>query len=249
MIEKKEEVICLERDYKDRVQKIWEEHKNNSEIFPEDQIYRKHALLPKSIHKNRLLFIGMNPSFEKKSTIPKDEENIFFYPVSYENSKSEIPYFKRFGEVASSSKIKWTHLDLLFIRETNQKSIEKLTYIEDGINFLNMQLDISFEIIEKSEPKLIVVANAFAAEFFGKKKSKHGSFNIIWKGYNLIFQSDDKDQITFNEEIGTYEIQLNGKKVPIIFSGMLSGQRALDVGSLERLKWQIKMILEGKKMK
>lgn len=69
-------------------------------------------------------------------------------------------------------------------------------------------------------------------------------------GANMIcfFEKDNnrKKNSTFDPSIGTYRIEIDGFKTPIIFSGMLSGQRALDLGSLERLKWQIKFIIENK---
>ena len=129
--------------------------------------------------------------------------------------------------------------------------IEKLSYTDKGMDFLNAQLKITFEIIERANPKLIIVSNALASEFFGKKKeTKHRKLDKIWKGFDLYFDKNIwKNDVTFNSKIGTYEIKLNDKLVPIIFSGMLSGQRALDIGSLERLKWQSKMILESRTKK
>lgn len=157
----------------------------------------------------------------------------------------DIPYFEKMKEIAQYCKTDWTHLDLFFIRETNQKLIEGLIYTD--VEFLNEQLKISFEIIERASPKLIIVSNALASEFFGKMKTKHHGFKKIWRGFDLFFTDDiDSDKkSTFNSKIGTYGIELNDKMVPIIFSGMLSGQRALDIGSLEKLKWQTKMILNS----
>ena len=165
------------------------------------------------------------------------QKKLEFYPKMNEE-ETDIPYFEKFKEVTRDSNMGWTHLDLLYIRETNQKVIAEMMRNKDGIDFINRQLDISFDIIEKSNPKIIIVANALASELFGKMKKAHNSFTKIWKGFNLDFKKD------FDNEIGTYRIPLNGKQVPIIFSGMLSGQRALDLGSLERLKWQINMILK-----
>lgn len=86
---------------------------------------------------------------------------------------------------------------------------------------------------------MIIVSNTLASEFFRKrKKTKHSQLDKIWK-----------KETTFNSEIGTYEIKLNNRFVPIVISGMLSGQRSINVGDFERLKWQAKMILQGKKMK
>jgi hypothetical protein len=151
----------------------------------------------------------------------------------------DIPYFNKMKEIAQYCESDWTHLDLFFIRETSQKIIESLTY--SNVEFLNAQLDITFKIIERANPKLILVANAFASEFFGKLKAKHYGLQKIWRGFDLIFEGNNS---TFNSKIGTYEIEINNKKIPLIFSGMLSGQRALDIGSFERLKWQTKMILD-----
>lgn len=247
-MQKETETVDIKKLYENRVLKIWQDHKDD-DIFKEpDKEYRKHPLLPKEVIKNSLMFIGINPSFTKNGVIPEHEKNIGFYSTLNKDQK-DITYFEKMKEIAKYCKIEWTHLDLFFLRETNQKIIEGLTY--SNIKFLNSQLDISFEIIEKSSPKLLIVSNALASEFFGKKKStKHRSFKEkIWKGYDLYFENNFwNKEATFNVEIGAYEIKLNNKLVPVLFSGMLSGQRALDIGSLERLKWQSRMILEGKKM-
>jgi len=240
----------IKSEYIERVSAIRDKYLN-LEIFSEpEKEYRKHFLLPESVLENSLLFIGINPSFTKGSCIPKDEENIHFYQTEINKNDKDIPYFEKIRSVAKYCGIDWTHLDLFFIRETNQKLIEELTYNKLGIDFLNAQLEISFEIIEKSQPKLIIVANALASEFFGKKKeNKHRNIDgPIWRGFDLFFDENKSgNKSTFNSEIGTYEIKLNNSIVPIIFSGMLSGQRALDIGSLERLKWQAKMILAKNK--
>ena len=233
--------LDIEQEYKEKVLEVWRKH-NSLELFsnPENE-YRKHPLLPKTVSKNCILFIGVNPSFTLGSIIPDNELDIGFYETSKKIEFKDISYFEKMKEIANYCKTEWTHLDLFFIRETNQKIIENLTY--SNIDFLNDQLEISFDIIEKANPKIIIVSNAFASEFFGKLKSKHKGFNKIWRGYDLSFEGNDT---TFNNEIGTYEIEMNNRKIPIILSGMLSGQRALDIGTFERLKWQTKMILNKK---
>ncbi|ARN76933.1 hypothetical protein BST97_02365 [Nonlabens spongiae] len=228
--------------YRDDILKIWNDFKQ-LDIFDEEHVYRKYPLAPDSIKKHQLTFIGINPSFNKKHQVHEDEKPIWFYPNDFKVDDNSISYFKKFQEVADYCEAEWTHLDLLFLRETNQKLIENLTY--SNIDFIQKQLDISFEILEKAKPKLIVVANAYASEFFGKKKFKHYAFDKIWRGHDFVFNDNpNSSRSNFNEDIGTYEIQLNGKKTPILFCGMLSGQRALDLGSFERLKWQVKMILQ-----
>ena len=230
-------MLNLEKDYKDRVLDLWQKFKYIPVLNENGREYRKSPLLPKMVKKNAILFIGMNPAFSKKRKDEIKETEIEFYPIISDEIK-DITYFEKFKDIASyCDNAEWTHLDLFFLRETNQDLIEELSF--KNIDFLQAQLDISFEIINKATPKIIVVSNSLASEFFGKKKQKHSFFDKIWLGFDLDFEKD------FNTEIGTYKIQIAGKDTPIIFSGMLSGQRALDLGSLERLKWQIKRILDS----
>ena len=243
---KPEEHINIESDYKKNVLEIWDKYGSLSTLTEPNKEYRQSPLLPDKVKKGSLLFIGINPSFNEKTKITDSEKKIGFYSTELIEKNKSLPYFEKFKEIAKYCKKEWTHIDLFFIRETNQKVIEYLAKKE--IDFLNAQLDISFDIITKSSPQLIVVSNAFASEFFGKKKSKHKSFNRIWKGFEFIFEDNDKlgEKNTFDASIGTYRIKLANQNIPIIFSGMLSGQRSLDLGSMERLKWQIKHILENK---
>lgn len=230
--------IDLENDYKDRVLAIWKEFKDIEVLNHPDCEYRKSPLLPKTIKKDAILFIGINPAFSKRRSEEIKNKEIEFYPCIADEIK-DITYFEKFKDVASyCNNAEWTHLDLFFMRETNQEVIEKLSY--DNVDFLQAQLDISFEIIKKASPKIIVVSNSLASEFFGKRKQKHlPHFDKIWMGYDLDFKTD------FDNELGTYKIKIGENDIPIFFSGMLSGQRALDLGSLERLKWQIKRILDS----
>jgi len=231
------EQFDVKTSYSKAIIELWRRYDHLKELNGPGCEYRKSPLAPETIKKNVLLFVGINPSFTEGNTIPDHKKAIDFYILDTQSDK-QIPYFKKFKEFADHCGTDWYHLDLLFIRETNQKVIEDLTYVRpDGVDFIGKQLDISFSILKELEPKAIVVANAFASEFFGKMKSKHGVFDKIWQGYSFDFEKD------FDTELGTYTILLNGKKVPIFFSGMLSGQRALDLGSLERLMWGVKRII------
>lgn len=227
--------------YSQRLIDLWAKYDSLPFLNAEGYEYRKSPLMPAEIKKNSLLFVGINPSFPKGATIEAAYLKLGWYTLQTDGEK-HIPYFHKFQEFATYCQCDWDHLDLLFVRETNQKAIEELTYDRatdrpNGLDFIGEQLDISFEILEALEPKAIVVANAFASEFFGKKKVKHNGFKGIWRSYDLDFKAH------FDNELGTYRIPLNGKQVPIFFSGMLSGQRALDLGSLERLMWGVKRVI------
>jgi len=241
--------INIRKDYAKDVLAIWEKFKKH-DIFKSPEFeYRKYPILPEIVDENSLLFIGINPSLKKGSVVPENEKPIGFYPKQLNKKDKDIQYFEKMKNVAEYCGTDWTHLDLFFIRETKQELIKNLSY--NSIEFLNAQLKISFEIIKRARPKLIIVSNALASEFFGKKKeTEHRTLDKIWKGIDLYFENNIwGKETTFNSEIGTYQIEIENNLVPIIFSGMLSGQRALDIGSFERLKWQAKMILDGKKMK
>jgi hypothetical protein len=129
-------------------------------------------------------------------------------------------YFNKYVEISKYCNYQWAHFDLLFFRETQQNKIKaEILKTESGRRFINEQLKVSKQLVLLSKPKVIVVSNAFASEL------------VKNMGFNL----------SFDEQIGTYILkELN---VPVFFSGMLTGQRALDTGSLERLKWHVRKVL------
>jgi len=235
----------IETEYRESVLRIWNEYKNIDFLKNPRFPYRKYPLLPKTINENSVLFVGMNPSFND-SDVLENEKPIHFYH-NLDESEKDIQYFEKIKDIARyCNNEKWSHLDMLFIRETKQKSIEELC--KNEMEFINKQINISFEIIERVRPKIIIVINSFVSEFFGKMKLRHSKFEKIWLGRDLFFEQDKirKRDSTFDPAIGTYRIDIAGVQTPIIFSSMLSGQRALDLGSLERLKWQIKFIIDNK---
>lgn len=163
-----------------------------------------------------VLFIGINPSHRKGSPEIKTLEQ------SRENEKKakedkEDPYFKPFSKFTNN----WEHLDLFFIREKDQNKLKDYINFKEkeGIklnDFGEKQLELSLSLIERIKPKVIVVNNALASR-------------IIKDRLNLEFN-----------KTGGYHL-LNG--IPIFFSGMLSGQRALDIGSLDRLVWHVQKVI------
>ena len=94
----------------------------------------------------------------------------------------------------------------------------------DFAQFFKEQLDLSCEIIREATPKLIVVLNAGVREIFQKQ----------------MFPSDYDSN--YDDKLGAHIIDI-GNKVPVIFSGMLSGQRAIDLGTKQTLRWNIQRII------
>lgn len=197
--------------------------------------FDKGFAIEKSVAKDSLLFLSMNPSFKDgawNNGTPSGT-NAFYDIPSLNASESNTNSFfqainKFYDELGQGSIIKippLAHHDLLFVRETSQETVLKLR--NSNKQFFGDQLSISKAIIEASEPKIIIVINAGARKLFED-----------------LFK-DSQCSSPFDESLGAYMYDIGNKetKTPVLFSGMLSGQRALDLGSRESLKWHIRHIL------
>lgn len=192
--------------------------KRINEIFGDNEIdleiYKRGFVIQDEIIENSILFIGINPSFSKKASAAS------YFHNSLQTEK-EYFYFSKFQTIAQKVDLSWTHLDLLFLRETNQHLIKDLYFSKDAkiSKIINDQLDLSHTIIEKSKPRIIIISNAFAREIF--------RFKTI-----------------FCPTFGTHKIIENSSlnNIPVFFTSMLSGQRALDNGSFERLIWHVNFV-------
>jgi len=190
--------------FKSKIDEIW-----NNETYSTIETVRRGYAVQDDIHLNALLFIGINPSMY--GSIGR---------IFYQNSHGEThKYFKKFIDVSKDADMPWSHIDLLFLRETDQKNVKQLMRDKIGHEFYMKQLAISKEIIELAKPQLIVINNTFARELF--------QFKTV-----------------FDEQIGTHRIfgNIALEGTPVFFTSMLTGQRALDLGSYERLKWHIKQV-------
>lgn len=229
-----DEILNIEEDFKQEIENLW-----NNPSFSEIEVTLRGYGLHEKIIKNSILFIGINPSFAKNSN-PKPDK--YFLPLNQDAKTSDngnvYTYFKRFVDITNTinkeditPKVNWSHMDLLFFRETKQAFIKNLKKEKLGREFIIEQLKISRQIILKSCPKLIVVSNTQARDFMKPLKKEHISMNF---------------EFEFRDEFGTYVITNEPvlKNVPIFFTSMLTGQRALDNGSYERLIWHIKLVLK-----
>ena len=200
-------------------------------------------LAVEDVPNDGILFVGLNPSIpekERKETMHSEGISLFY---SHDKANGH-PYFRRFIEVAENitestkTEINWGHIDLLYMRVTNQGKIGDLVWgkgKEKGREFIEDQLKISkrvlTEIIDKANPKVIVVNNSLAREFLGLEASEDDKKDV-WLGF----------QFDWDKEIGTY----THKGIPVFFTSMLTGQRALDNGSYKRLIWHIEFALKYK---
>ena len=122
------EKISIKELYKNEIEKIW----NNAKIDNTELIDRGYVVHDEII-KNAILFIGINPSFPKKNPT---SGNHF---VNHDKNEKLYAYFKKFQKISDKIKQQWTHLDLLYFRETNQKYIWEvlLQNKKNEIGFMN----------------------------------------------------------------------------------------------------------------
>ncbi len=229
------------QDLVKKYQEIWDEYIetsiNNSTSTNEDNLLDRGFVFQFDENQKDIdiLFVGINPSYggdksEGKFYSKKDVERLSYFKP-FNNIINELDD-KRTG----LKNLTWSHLDMLVFRETQQSFIKnKLLKTEEGIQFVNKQLILSKQILEYLNPKIIVVSNTAARHFLGRDKyDKKGKKFGVWMGYDFEFDYNlGTDKIINNSKINPY----------VFFSSMLSGQRALDNGSKQRLIWHIDNVL------
>lgn len=178
--------------------------------------------ITKETNNNSIMYIGLNPSYPHLDY--QMSERLFYD----EYQQTHHAYFKQIDRFHKKleNDISWTHFDLLILRETKQAVIKKSSKKPDVREFIKKNLELSKHVLENSKPKIIVVANTFSKELLLRPE---------WCGYSIYW----------DDNIGTYRFSKGTplSDTPVFFSSMLSGQRALDIGSRERLLWQIKKII------
>ena len=209
----------------EKLTNLWQE-------FRENEFAKIPPLSVAEIPENSIVFIGLNPSISEneKIRLAENKIEIEFYPHRT-NKEENHKYFHKFIDIAKETNQKWGHFDLLYIRETKQKKIAELLHDRKGLDFIYKQLLISKLVLEKiineSNPKLFIVNNTLSRKFLGKDKQNNTN---VWMDLDFVW----------DKNIGTYRY----KNIPFYFTSMLTGQRALDLGSYERLIWQLKLVTE-----
>lgn len=215
----------------DEIKKLW------SQANPTETCGRQ-PLFYHELKKDCVLFVGINPSFSLsgfKSFLNDNEdfshlnvEEFYKHPndnfdidtslVIEKEARNKYPYFKKFKEIDEN----YEHIDLFLVRETNQTTLKEIIYTNgrELSDFAKKQIDIFDRILVNVNPRIIVIANALASK---------------------IIQERFDTKIEY--EKGCHIIQINERAVPIFYTSMLTGQRALDNFSFERLKWHINYVL------
>jgi len=232
------------KEINDKYIKLWKEFRGEEGTKDVPSLYpvlKNDALLflginpscPDSKVKKRLEIMNsnLNPkqfkkfssfSIEDKREVIKNERDIA--KGRYPGVDEPYQYFKPFKEISEEVELDWEHIDVFRTIAKRQSELEDILDISSNgkniCDFGREQIGVFKELLEKLEPNIIVVQNALARD-------------IIKNEYDI-------DNTNWNEDEGFHTIVLNGKVIPIFFSGMLSGMRRLDKGSEKRLIWHIK---------
>lgn len=218
------EKFSVKEKFESEITSIWDNHK-----YENLEILRRGFAVQDVVVKNCIMFIGINPSYDDLL----GDRSRTFYNVEHEGFGH--PYFNKFKEITQKVGIQWTHFDLLYLRETKQNFIKDLMKMPNGIDFIFKQLEISKKVIFEAKPKILVISNTMARFFSGFEQNEEGTEGV-WMDFDFEFE----------EKFGTYKI-INNKELnntPVFFTSMLTGQRAIDKGSFERLKWHIGFVLK-----
>jgi hypothetical protein len=204
-------------------------------------------LLYSSLKREVILFIGLNPSFSQKgygsllrnSQFFNLDPSSFYYWRNRKNidlkialqveqfAKDNYPYFNKFKDIAAHINLEWEHIDLFFFRETSQAQFKERIYLGRHLSdFGQSQLELSKQLIVEADPRVIVVANAFASSLFLKQFPN----------------------MKFDEKRGYHQTFFENRSVPTFLASMLTGQRAMDNYSYQRLRWHIKQAMEDNKV-
>ena len=216
---------------------IWKKYATQKKINLVPLIIPEKGLPDCSLSEIDILFVGFNPShsdnfiekefqklpelknssfshdslFEWSGEISEDQYRIlkFYEEYAFRN----YSYFRLFKELSNSCN--YAHLDPFIMRDKNQTESKKLVFQkEPDLNaFGKAQFTLFKKTIKQIKPKVIVVCNACTSRLISKE----------------LFQKED---ISSSMDVWEDDIK-------ILYGGMVTQQRAMDLGSRARLKEQI----------
>jgi hypothetical protein len=195
----------------------------------------------KALRPGGLLFVGMNPSFSSKgwknllrrSTVPSLDPDAFFRWPSPQDFDIELahelealahehyPFFAPHRALANALNTEWVHIDLFAYREKEQEKMRTLALSASNelelTQFGEAQFRLFEELLLLARPAAVIVINALASQIYLNKRLP-----------------------TFDSSVGYHrDACAEGFQFPVLFSGMLTGARALDRFSRDRLFRQI----------
>ena len=222
---------CVEQ-YNQAILRLWKPvFENATKPTKKTNVEFKQFCFHVNQDESPIWFFGMNPSLPKPTkefisqTTPPDKNLFEKLEKEQKYMHKNIQYFNRakeffINEVKIPELRKPIFHDLYPVRHTNQKEFVK--FLEDNADFRKKLDEATKNLIDGIMPDIIVIANAKASELMQK----------------IFFGESEAEKIKLKRKTKcTY--RLNGQKTEMIFSSMLSGQRALDTYSRSRLAREI----------
>lgn len=204
----------------DGIKELWNKYYLSFHDYHQEVMKRVPSFLPVPETKGKILFIGLNPAYQERK---ETHENFINYSYTPNITIDEIV---KFSTINNDSKIKsksnklyygkyfnilhkiaknlggdgFEHCDLFLMRETDSKMVKKMVENTDGAlnEFGKEQLNILKIHMANLNPKVIIIPNAMAAEYYRQ----------------MILQNSNID-----EEKGIYYSEINNKKIPTILCG------------------------------
>jgi len=197
---------------------LWNKFNVLFDDYCKEVMNRVPSYLNKPKSNNKILFIGLNPAFQERKETHK---NFINYSFKSDISTQDIHYFTKINNDSKDASSDhyygkyfnmlhnfaknlgedgFEHCDLFLMRETDSKMVKKMVENSDGVlnEFGIAQLNILKTHIANLNPKVIIIPNAMAAEY-----------------YRQIILQDS----TIDDEKGVYYTEINNKKIPTILCG------------------------------
>lgn len=197
---------------------LWNSFNVSFDNYHKEVINRVPSYLNKPKSNNKILFIGLNPAYQERKVTHKNYIN---YSFQHDISVDSIINFCQINEHSKNpEKPKWyyskyfnilhnfaknlgedgfEHCDLFLMRETDSKIVKQMVESEGTLNEFGIeQLNILKIHIENLNPKVIIIPNAMASEYYKQ----------------IILQNSNVDK-----EKGIYYTEITNKKIPTILCG------------------------------
>ncbi|MFZ4679765.1 MAG: hypothetical protein ACOYLP_06330 [Flavobacterium sp.] len=202
-----------------QITNLWNKFSALFDDYFKEIMNRVPSYLNKPKSNNKILFIGLNPAYKVREVTHKDFINYCYKPEisideiinfcqinedSKNPEKTKLYYGKYFNILHNFAKNLgedgFEHCDLFLMRETNSKIVKQMVENTDGVlnEFGIEQLNILKIHIENLNPKVIIIPNAMAAEYYRQI---------------ILYNS------TVDKEKGFYYTEINNKKIPTILCG------------------------------
>lgn len=187
-----------------------------------------------TLHSDRLLFVGFNPSFSARALRTGDDPTLIDVgdldnrelvqqriaaEAHWRRPDSLYPYFVPFAEFG----LPWEHIDVFGIRERDQDKVRKALGLhgDQWSPFAEGQFEVFEDLLAALRPTGIVVVSALGSTLVSMRWSQSGRLGSA-------------------EHAGKGVLRDGAREIPVFFASMLSGQRAMDRFSRARLIHEVR---------